>query len=248
MKIVRLQSTDSTNRVAMEMAADGAAHGTAIISATQTKGRGRLGKVWQSPAGKGLYTSVILRPVLKAEDFPYLTFVAGLAVADAIKQLYNLQPGLKWPNDIYFFMKKCGGILSESSALTVDPSCRFAVVGIGLNVNTTINDFPAEVVTRATSLFIESGREMSVDEVFTKIHAQLLLEVQSFERHGFTPVIKRWRELDCMFGKRLAWVAVNGKVVEGISLGPDNLGRLHIRDDSGKVHEVLSGDVQLGTS
>lgn len=248
MKIIRLESTDSTNRLAKELAADGALHGTAVIAASQTKGRGRLGKAWQSPAGKGLYTSIILRPNLAVEDIPYLTFVTGLAVVEAIKQLYKVTPGLKWPNDIYFSMRKCGGILSESSAFSAEADERYAVVGIGLNVNTEINEFPPDVAARATSLLIETGSRKGVDEVFEAIHAQLLAEVKTYETDGFQSVIERWRLLDCMLGKRLAWVAVSGEVIEGVSLGPDDLGRLHIRDDSGKIHEVLSGDIQLGRS
>lgn len=246
MKIIKLESIDSTNRLAMEMAATGAEHGTAVIAGCQTKGRGRLGKAWQSPRGKGLYTSIILRPNLPLESYPQLTFVAGLAVAVAIKRLYNVEPGFKWPNDIYFSMKKCGGILSETSAFTSEASARFAVVGIGLNVNTSLSEFAEDVAGRATSLLIETGYSKGVNEVFEEIRACLLAEVESFEKSGFTDVLRRWRELDCMLGRRLAWVAVNGDIVEGISLGPDEMGRLHIRDDTGTEHEVLSGDIQLG--
>lgn len=245
MELIRLESVDSTNRVAMELVNDGGEHGSAVLAATQTKGRGRLGKVWQSPAGKGLYASVILRPNIEVESYPYLTFIAGLAVVEAIQDLYQVTAGLKWPNDIYFSMKKCGGILSESSAFTVEQSERYAVVGIGLNVNTSLDEFPQEVATRATSLLMETGRSKLIVEVFRAIHAKLLFEVESFEKSGFKPVIQRWRQHDCMLGKRLAWVAVSGEVVEGISLGPDDLGRLHIRDSAGNKHEVLSGDVQL---
>jgi len=248
MEIIRLDSIDSTNRLAMELAAGGAAHGTAVLAGRQTKGRGRLGKVWQSPAGKGLYSSIILRPDLAVENFPYLTFVAGLAVAEAINRLYGVMPGLKWPNDIYFSMRKCGGILSESSAFTAQVGQCYAVVGIGLNVNTAPEEFDDGVADRATSLMIETGQKRPIDEVFYAIHGQLLKEVETFEQMGFQPVIERWRKLDCMLGKNLAWVAVGGEVVEGVALGPDDQGRLHIRDKSGCVHEVLSGDIQLGKS
>lgn len=232
----------------MEMAAAGAVHGTAVLAGRQTKGRGRLGKVWQSPPGRGLYTSIILRPELAVEKFPYLTFVAGLAVAEAINSLYGVMPGLKWPNDVYFDMRKCGGILSESSAFTAEKGQRYAVVGVGLNVNTAREEFEDEVAERATSLMIQTGQKRPIDEVFETIHGQLLREVEAFEQMGFLRVIERWRELDCMLGKNLAWVAVDGKAVEGVALGPDDQGRLHIRDKTGCVHEVLSGDIQLAKS
>lgn len=229
----------------MKLAAAGAEHGTAVMASTQTMGRGRLGKSWLSPAGKGLYCSIILRPKICIPDFPRLTFVAGLAVAEAINGLYSLQPGLKWPNDIYFARRKCGGILTESSSLTRrDHEC-FAIVGIGLNVNTAKEDFPDELQGAATSLYLESGRLMEIDTLFLRVRDSLLLETLQFSQKGFGLVIGRWRQHDFLKGQRLSWVSVARERVEGISLGPDDDGRLHIRDDCGRVHEVLSGDIQL---
>lgn len=238
-------STESTNRDAVVLAEHGAVHGTAIIAETQTMGRGRLGKTWDSPPGKGLYCSIIIRPRLTPEEFPHLTFVAGLAVAEVVQQLYRLDPGLKWPNDLYFNNRKCGGILTESSSLNNSAANRFAVVGIGLNINTRLADFPPELRNTATSLYIESGREMVIDGVFQAIRNQLLRQIEEFERYGFAPVIAKWRTRDFLLGKRLAWVSVAGDIIEGISLGPDDDGQLHVRDAYGKVHAVLSGDIRL---
>lgn len=238
-------STESTNRDAIQLAEQGAVHGTAVIAETQTKGRGRLGKTWSSPPGKGLYCSIIIRPLLTPEQFPHLTFVAGLAVAEVIQRLYQIEPGLKWPNDIYFNERKCGGILTESSSLIGAEADRFAVVGIGLNVNTRVKDFADELQDTATSLSIESGREMDISLIFQEIHAELLRQTAEFELHGFTPVIARWRKRDFLLGRRLAWVSAAGTIIEGISLGPDDTGRLHVYDDHGEVHEVLSGDIRL---
>ena len=238
-------STASTNRDAVELAERGAVHGTAVIAETQTMGRGRLGKVWSSPPGKGLYCSIVIRPRLTPEQFPHLTFVAGLAVAKVIHSLYQLEPGLKWPNDIYFNMRKCGGILTESSSLNDAEADKFAVVGIGLNVNTRVIDFDTELQNTATSLYIESGREMPIGTVFQEIRTELLRQTEAFELYGFAPVIARWRKRDFLLGQRLAWVSVAGTIIEGISLGPDDTGRLHVRDEYGKVHEVLSGDIRL---
>jgi BirA family biotin operon repressor/biotin-[acetyl-CoA-carboxylase] ligase len=210
-------------------------------------GRGRLGKNWHSPAGKGLYCSTILRPEIEAQEYPYLTFVAGLAVAEVIERIYNLSAGLKWPNDIYFGGRKCGGILTESSRLNGCAGERFAIVGIGLNVNTEKSDFHTDLQRSATSLYIESGQVVDTIELFKAIRQELLLQVNTFEQDGFQQVIHRWRKRDFMVGKRLSWVSVTGKKIDGISLGPDDKGLLHVRDDSGVEHEVLSGDIQLAT-
>jgi BirA family biotin operon repressor/biotin-[acetyl-CoA-carboxylase] ligase len=246
-KIITLVSTSSTNRDAIVLAEESAVHGTAVIAETQTMGRGRLGKHWQSPAGKGLYCSIILRPALEPQEYPRLTFVAGLAVAEVIERMYGLSAGLKWPNDIYFSGRKCGGILTESSRLNGCERERFVVVGIGLNVNTEQSDFHADVRQSATSLYIESGQVTDRLELFKEIREELLLQVHTFEQHGFPQVIDRWRKRDFMVGKRLSWVSVSGRKVDGISLGPDDDGLLHVRDDNGIEHEVLSGDIQLAT-
>lgn len=243
---IQKPSTESTNRDAIELAEQGAVHGTAVIAETQTMGRGRLGKSWSSPPGKGLYCSIVIRPRLTPEEFPHLTFVAGLAVAEAIQQLYLLEPGLKWPNDIYFHKRKCGGILTEACGLTTDSELnRFAVVGIGLNINTRLTDFAMELRNTATSLYIESGTEMAVGIVFKAIRSELLQRIKEFERYGFAPVMAEWRKRDFLLGQRLAWVSVAGTIIEGVSLGPDDNGQLHVRDDQGKVHMVLSGDIRL---
>lgn len=246
-KTITLFSTKSTNKDALALAEQGGEHGAAVIAATQTMGRGRLGKSWQSPPGKGLYCSIILRPNLLPQDYPLLTFVAGLAVAEVIEKLYLLSCGLKWPNDIYFRTRKCGGILTETSTVSGTEPERFAVVGIGVNVNTEKHDFQQDVRDTATSLLIESGKEYDINIVFREIRRELLHQVKHFEQAGFQPVIENWRKRDFLLGQRLAWVTVTGQKIEGISLGPDDKGLLHVRDDSGEVHEVLSGDIQLAT-
>jgi BirA family biotin operon repressor/biotin-[acetyl-CoA-carboxylase] ligase len=177
-----------------------------------------------------------------------LTFVAGLAVATAIETMYGLSAGLKWPNDIYFHGRKCGGILTESSGFCETRKKPFAIVGIGLNVNTKPSDFPDELIKTATSLFIESGTVNDVETVFSEVRLELLQQVSQFETHGFSQVLEKWRKRDFMFGKKLAWVAINGRVVDGTSLGPDEQGRLHILDEYGVEHEVLSGDIRLAIS
>lgn len=247
MKIITYDSIDSTNIQAISIAEKGAEHGSAVVAGTQTMGRGRLGKSWQSPPGKGLYCSIIVRPRLAISDFPRLTFVAGIAVAEVISEHYLLEAGLKWPNDIYFHNRKCGGILSESSSFAGAGDNRFAIIGVGLNVNTEKFDFPDELQDRATSLYLESGKKTDIHALFNDVRTSMLLEVARFEQEGFGQVITRWRKRDFMKGTRMAWVAIGGQRVEGISLGPDDEGLLHVLDDDGRMHEVMSGDIQLAS-
>ncbi len=246
-RIVVLDTTDSTNRIAFTMASEGIAHGSAVIAREQTRGRGRLGKHWQSPAGRGLYCSIIIRPRLAPEDFPLITMTAGLATALALDEISGVHFGLKWPNDIYRRGKKCGGILVESSPLLDPDEDHFAVVGIGINVDDRSDEFDPDIRKTATSLYLECGRPIDKRLLFETLHQKLLVKISILEQDGFSTILDRWKKKDILVGSRLDWVNVKGQKVSGISLGPDDQGRLHIRDDNGLVHEVISGDVRLAS-
>ncbi len=243
--VLYLQTTTSTNEICFEMAQKGALHGFSVIAGAQTGGRGRLGKKWQSVPGKGLYCSIILRPKLALIDYPKITMTAGLGVAEALDFMTGLHVSLKWPNDIYYNGKKCCGILSESSPANQEEGRGFAVVGIGVNVNTEVSEFPEEIESSATSLHLESGEIYDLKEVFEEIRTEVLSHVQELEKDGFVHILERWKERDMLHGKWLEWVANSGKIIFGKSLGPDATGQLIVRDSEGKTHEVLSGDIQL---
>ncbi|MEA3469963.1 MAG: biotin--[acetyl-CoA-carboxylase] ligase [Thermodesulfobacteriota bacterium] len=241
-----LTSTDSTNEDARQLALKGARHGFGVIADTQLAGKGRLGKDWVSPAQTGLYCSIVVRPQLPFTEFPKLTLTAGLALCSAVEILLPDIPfGLKWPNDLYSNTKKCGGILTESSS----PNClaeeSFVVVGIGVNVNTPLAAFPLELQQKATSIRIQSGKVLDILELYHKIHDSLLDHVRIHETLGFEHILQEWRKRDILLGKEMQWVTRNKKVITACGMGPDANGQLLARDNSGRVHEILSGDVQL---
>lgn len=241
----RYRTLASTNVLALELGQAGAAHGEVIVAASQSAGRGRLGKQWSSPPGKGLYFSIILRPQLEPEEFPQLTMTAGVAVAQVLEEVCQLQALLKWPNDIYIADKKCCGILTEASFKGEDEADLFAVIGIGLNVLTDKEDFPTELQKTATSLYIETGIQYELDALMHSIHARVLDMVSMQREKGFSAILTQWKARDYLLGKTLQWVTHSGGIVYGVSLGPDENGELLVRDDAGDVHKVLSGDVQL---
>ncbi len=243
--ILYLDSTTSTNKIAFEMAKQGSPNGFGVIAGTQTSGRGRLGKSWQSVPGKGLYCSIILRPRLSVTDYPKITMTTGLGVAKALESISGLQLSLKWPNDIYFNKRKCCGILSEASPVNQDEADRFAVVGIGININTDEFEFPKELHASATSLFLETGITYDLEQVFSKVRTEVLSHVEELERKGFQGILHRWKEKDMLFGKWLEWVSNSGEIVYGKSLGPDDSGQLVVCDEEGNYHEVISGDINL---
>ncbi len=243
-----LESTDSTNRIAKELAEKGEPHGTAVLAALQTRGRGRLGKVWESIPGKGLYCSIIVRPEIDIENYARITLVTGVAVAKVVEEVTGKRCMLKWPNDIYLKERKCGGILTESSPMMMDNQEMYAVIGIGLNINSSDEDFPGELRTTATSFFMESGRNYKIEEVFAKVRDQLLIELDEFSTTGFTAILNRWRKRDYLVGRWMECVGYDGTIIRGIALGPDSAGRLFLRDEDGVEHAVLSGDVRLAKS
>ncbi len=243
--VLHLDSTTSTNQVAFELAQQGSPHGYAVIARTQTGGRGRLGKIWESVPGKGLYCSIILRPNLDVSEYPKITMAAGLGVAVALERITGLQVVLKWPNDIYCNGKKCCGILSESSPLSMEESDRFAIVGIGVNVNTDISEFPEDLCSTATSLFLETDISYKLEKIFEEVRLEVLDHVVELEKDGFTNLLNRWRQRDMLYGKWLEWVTNSGDIVYGKSEGPDDSGQLLVRDEGGRLHEVISGDIRL---
>ena len=165
-RLVCLAVTDSTNRVAMEMAENGAKHGTVVVADAQTAGRGRMGRRWVSPAGKNLYVSLLLRPSVPTVDAPRLALVAGVALADAVEAV-GVPAALKWPNDLYCGGRKAAGILAEMAS---DPDgVRHVVIGVGLNVNVVEDDFPPDLRGTATSLRICAGRAFRRVDVLARL-------------------------------------------------------------------------------
>jgi BirA family biotin operon repressor/biotin-[acetyl-CoA-carboxylase] ligase len=150
------QQTTSTNDVVEKLARDNVAEGVVVFAETQTKGRGRLGRVWASPRGKGLWFSILLRPRIRPQETTRLTVAAATAIARAIRLETGLHAEIKWPNDILIQRRKVAGILTELRA-EVD-RVKYVILGIGVDVNLTVQDFAPELRPIATSLRIECGR------------------------------------------------------------------------------------------
>lgn len=245
-KIHFFDTLPSTNDLAKKYAEQGAPHGSAVIAARQSQGRGRLGKSWYSTPGKGLYCSIIVRPSpLAITDYPKITLVAGLAVAVAVERITGVSAQLKWPNDIFLSGRKGGGILAESSSLNEPPEQRYVIIGIGLNLSSKEEDFPVDLSGFVTSLLIETGVCYQVQPVFSAIHDELLMQITAFVQHGFQPILSQWKLRDFLLGKKMECVSSEGKRVSGVSLGPDSEGQLHIKAANGRIYTVLSGDVRL---
>ncbi|TKB12161.1 biotin--[acetyl-CoA-carboxylase] ligase [Desulforhopalus sp. IMCC35007] len=237
-------SIDSTNIKAKELASTGAANGTMVIADYQTQGRGRLGKDWLSSAGRGLYCSIIVRPKILIDAYPQITLVAGVALAQYFEQLINRKIQLKWPNDIFIGGRKCAGILTES-ALPAAREERYAVIGIGININHKLTDFPQELRSKVTSLYLQKEMLFDIATIGQEVRDTVLEQLSLYEKNGLKHIIGQWKERDFLKGKKTQWVSSQRKLIVGTALGIDDKGLLYVEDEQGAIHEVLSGDVQL---
>ena len=237
-RIVSLAETASTNTAAFRLAEEGAAEGTVVLADQQTAGKGRMGRVWASPPGVNLYCSIVLRPEIQPLAAPQLTFLSVIAVARAIEALTPLKTRIKWPNDLLIDGKKVAGLLNEMSAET--DQVNFVVLGIGVNLNMTRDQFPADLRQPATSLLLETGGR--VDR--TAFAARLLQELDElygdFRRSGYEPARREWLERSRLAGVAVA-VAEGGTVRRGRVAGIDESGALVLADGE----RIYSGDVTL---
>lgn len=241
------ESIGSTNQKALEMVRDGWSGQAIVMAESQTSGRGRLGRSWVSPAGTGLYVSIVLWPQVAPEDLSKVTLVAGVAVNRAINLEANIATMIKWPNDILADCKKVAGILAESTAVTSRGKTA-VVLGIGVNVTTPLEDFPSELSGKVTSLLAVSGKVIQRGALLKRIVSEISRQMELLEQGHFSKILEEWKARDATLGKRLHWINSSKQAVYGVSMGPDKEGRLRVRDSSGKVHEVISGDVNLADS
>ncbi len=227
----------STNATAMQAAAAGEPEGAVFVAEEQTAGRGRGGHGWHSPRSTGIYLSVVLRPQLAPADVLALSLTAGLAAAAAVEQVTGLKPDLRWPNDLLLNGRKFCGILTELTAEAT--RVRYAVVGIGMNVNQ--ERFPADLAALATSLRLESGRDRSRVELAAALLKSLDREYRALLADR-DDVLRRFeQESSYARGKRVH-VDENGGY-EGTTEGLDARGFLQVRTADG-VRTVLSGGVR----
>jgi BirA family biotin operon repressor/biotin-[acetyl-CoA-carboxylase] ligase len=238
--IIYCTEIDSTNLKAKGLAASGAPEGTIVISETQTKGRGRKTRGWFSPPRDGIYLSLILRPNIAPRSAPSMTLLTAVAIAETLLSVPGLEIAIKWPNDILARGKKLAGILTEMS--TTGERIDYAVVGLGLNVNTA--RFPDEIEDRATSILIETGqrvRRVTLATEYLKWHEEYY---GVFQRIGFEPIRKRWKELANIIGQQVTVETIDRRYTGEIQ-DIDDGGALILRDETGGYHRVIFGDVTL---
>ncbi|ANE47940.1 biotin [Paenibacillus swuensis] len=241
-QIKLLDVVDSTQRVAHEWVKEGAPEGAMVIAEGQTAGRGRMGRTWHSPQGKGVWMSLVLKPSVPLHLTPQLTLLSAVALCRAIKAVAPVDAGIKWPNDILIGGRKVAGILLESSA--EDERLQYVVAGIGVSVNLTSTDYPQELREIATSLRIAGGETVDRAVLIRTFLQQLEYLYELYTEEGFAPIKSLWEALNVTLGHPVSISGATG-VVEGVAMEIDDLGALLIKDNSGKRVKVYSGDVQI---
>jgi len=240
-EILVFDETASTNDVVEHLAKSGAREGLVVFAESQTRGRGRHGRAWSSPRGKGLWFSVLLRPALPPAAASRITVAASVAVARAIRQTCCVDARIKWPNDVILNGRKVAGILTELRAEADE--ILLAILGIGIDVNCAIEDFPPEVAKIATSLQIETGHAQ--DRV--ALAAQVLGEFDECYHAAladFETVADEWARLCTTLGRQIV-VAIAQRRIEGFAHALDGDGALLVRKDDGRIERVLGGDLAV---
>ncbi len=238
-EVRHFEEISSTMDEAFRWAMAGAPEGSVVTAEAQTKGRGRLGRGWVSPKGGGLYFSLILRPDLRSSQVAKLTLLSAVALSEAVQVCTGLCPLIKWPNDLLLGEKKLAGILTELRA-EVD-RVDFAVVGVGINVNSSGKNIPSE----ATSLKIEAkGQEHDRAALLREILRAYEKRYLNLKKQGFTSAMEEWCRRSATIGNGVRFEE-RGHVYEGVATGLAEDGGLLVLLDSGETVKRMAGDVTL---
>ena len=242
--IHHFSTAGSTNQLALEAALTGARTGVWLADA-QTAGRGRGGHDWHSAPGDGLYVSILAAPRLGMQQAAIIPLATGLAAQGAIAEITSLNPDIRWPNDLMFpsrldQARKCGGILVESASDPTQATLRYAVIGIGINLNHA--QFPPDLRSTATSLYLESNRTVDRDQLLVALLEHLHQTITTLESNP-TEILTRFAAASTwVTGKRVRVPEQGG--YSGVTRGLDPHGFLQVLADDGTLRTVLSGGVR----
>ena len=236
-----LPSTTSTNDIVKDLAQHGAPDGTAVVAEQQTQGRGRHGRSFVSPAGVGIYVSLLVRPQADTQRLPQLTLAVAVATAEALAEYSALPIRLKWPNDVEISGKKVAGILCEA---VLNPAVSpLVIIGIGINVNTTLEQFPPELHQHVTSLALAAGHTWARLPLLALVLAHLERLYEAFQPGNITPVRQRWLHYGGQMIGRQVRFAPEPSAGVGTVVDLDKDGALLVQDAGGTQHRLVAGEV-----
>ncbi|WP_188631482.1 biotin--[acetyl-CoA-carboxylase] ligase [Lentibacillus kapialis] len=239
--IIHKITTHSTQQVAHQAAQENAEHGTIVIADEQTEGKGRMTHQWHSTKNKGIWMSMILRPSIPPAAAPQLTLLTATVLADVIATYTTAEPKIKWPNDLLIQDKKTAGILTEMQA--EQDRIQYIVVGLGINVSQSYNDFPDELSNKATSLKLETGEEQKIVQIIQQILMYFERAYDMFIQDGFTNVKYKWESYGYKIGEAIR-IRTNGETLDAIFTGIAEDGALLVRNEINELRKIYSGEIE----
>jgi BirA family biotin operon repressor/biotin-[acetyl-CoA-carboxylase] ligase len=238
--VYAFDTIDSTNRFARSLAIRGHEEGTLVYAEHQTAGRGRWGRVWESARGRGLIFSVLLRPPGKDAGIGGITLTAATSVAQVIERVFDLRPKLRWPNDVTLDGRKIAGVLAET--LRGRDGISFAVIGLGINVNQTRSDFPAELAGKAGSLRMALSRRIDRLPLMADLVYQLERDLRRLFSTGLGFALNRWVRRNAILGRTVTLRTRAGEAT-GRVRGFHTDGHLVLVGEDGKEKRFSDGEV-----
>ena len=237
--ILRFDALPSTNTEALNQAKRGANEGLCVVAEHQTEGRGRHGRVWISPANAGLYFSIVLRPKLEMRFLPLLTLMSAVAVFDVLQESYQLNPDIKWANDVLVNDKKICGILAETAETNLGLA---VIVGIGINLQSS--NFPPELNLIATSIEAETNRTPNPENLLEDLISKLLSYYRILQaENGAKKIREEWTYRSTYaFGREVS-VVLENEMIFGTTRGIEQNGALRVETDTGEIKIIHAGDV-----
>ncbi|WP_455661380.1 biotin--[acetyl-CoA-carboxylase] ligase [Pradoshia sp.] len=236
------ESVPTTQTIASELAAKGAANGTIVISEEQTEGKGRLRRVWHSPHHGGIWMSLIVKPDIPPYHAPRLTLLTAVAAVLSMREA-GVNAGIKWPNDVLVNGRKIAGILTELHAES--DQIHSVIIGIGINVNQQPDDFNDDIKDLATSLAIEKGETLDRVTFLQSFLMHFEELYQLFLHKGFLPIKEEWEKYSVTIGKQVTATTAQ-KTIHGYASGINEDGVLIVTDERTKEeHLIYSGDITI---
>lgn len=238
--VLRFDTLASTNSEASEQAKRGAEEGLCVVARRQTAGRGRQGRVWQSPPDSGLFFSLVLHPRIEARFLPLLTLMAAVVVFETLRELYALEPDIKWANDVLVGGKKISGILAE---MTETEKGTAVILGIGINF--TSENFPPEIAQIATSIEAETGHAADREILLPALTANISKFYELLQNENGVETIKtEWAARSSYHTGKDVRVILPAETILGTTCGLEEHGGLRVKQPDGEIRIVRAGDVE----
>ncbi len=240
-KIRYYEQLDSTNTKVSELALEGAEHGTVVVAECQTDGKGRRGRLWESPAEDNIYMSILLRPELVTDKAPMVTLVMAYSVAKVLRENGFADVQIKWPNDLVLSGKKVCGILTEM--YLQETAIDYIVVGVGVNVNTSA--FSEELVDKATSLFLECGKLLNKEQLIVDIVETFMKMYDRFAEEGNLEFLQDAYNAILVNKNRDVCILEPENEYTAYAYGINQNGELVVRLEDGTEKNVYAGEVSV---